>query len=431
MTRRKYVGGASRFYSGPHDEKWIAWSRSLSSQIFRRPACVPLAGPYHPAQGRLSKQPGNREKTMKRAARLVAASLLLSLPAAAHTPQQPPHQLFAEGDLKLESGEAIKDFSISYVTHGTLNAKKSNAILMVTAISGNHHRLDFMIGPGKALDTDKYFIVCTDAIANGFSTSPSNSKAQPRMAFPKFSIRDMVQSQYRLMKEKLGIDHVVAVVGPSMGGMQVLQWGVSHPDYMDALVAMVPLAKTPAWTVAVLEASRKAIMTDPAWKEGNYEAPPEKGIRLWRDILSLLSARTPDMYSRQFKNGIDVLPWMEQQETALIKAFDANDWIYQTWAYERHDVGATPGFNGDTAKALASIKAKTLILTGTKDLLNPEFEPTEAGKNIPDVKMMTISPGTVTGHAAAGGAIPGDVEFLNREAAAFLDGVTESGKRLN
>ena len=347
----------------------------------------------------------------------------LSLPAAAHSPQQPPHQSFGEGDLKLESGEVIKDFSISYVTHGTLNAKKSNAILMVTAISGNHHRLDFMIGPGKALDTDKYFIVCTDAIGNGFTTSPSNSKAQPRMQFPKFTIRDMVASQHRLMKEKLGIDHVVAVVGPSMGGMQVLQWGVSHPDYMDALVAMVPLAKTPAWTVAVLEASRKAIMNDAAWKDGNYDAPPEKGIRLWRDILSLLSARTPEMYSAQFKNGMDVLPWMESQETALIKAFDANNWIYQTWAYERHDVGTTPGFNGDTPKALASIKAKTLILTGTKDLLNPEFEPIEAGKNISGVKVMTISPGTVTGHAAAGGGIPADVDFLNRETKAFLDGV--------
>ena len=102
------------------------------------------------------------------------------------------------------------------------------------------------------------------------------------MQFPKFTIRDMVESQHRLMKEKLGIDHVVAVVGPSMGGMQVLQWGVSHPDYMDALVAMVPLTKTPAWTIAVLESSRKAIMNDPAWKDGNYEAPPEKGVRLWR-----------------------------------------------------------------------------------------------------------------------------------------------------
>ena len=379
---------------------------------------------------------------MKRLAHLVALNLptlflalLLALPPSspisAHTPQQPPHQSFGEGDLKLESGEVIRDFSISYVTHGKLNDRKSNAILMVTALGGNHHRIDFLIGPGKALDTDRYFIICTDAIGNGLSTSPSNSKTQARMSFPKYAIRDMVESQYRLLKEKLGIDHVIAVIGPSMGGMQALQWGVSHPDFMDALVAMVPLAKTPAWSVAVVEASRKAIMNDPAWKDGNYEAPPEKGVRLWRDILNLLSARTPDMYSAQFKNQLDVLPWMEAQETAALKAFDANDYIYQTWAYERHDVGTTPGFGGDTAKALASIKAKTLILTGTKDLLNPEFEPLEAGKNIQGVRMVTISPGTVTGHASAGGFNPADVEFLNREISAFLEAATEGGKKLN
>src|SRR4051812_50170868 len=122
----------------------------------------------------------------------------------------------------------------------------------------------------------------------------------------------MVQSEYRLMKEKLGIDHVVAVVGPSMGGMQVLQWGVSYPDFMDALVAMVPLAKTPAWTVAVLEASRKAIMTDAAWNGGNYESAPEKGIRLWRGILDL-GARPPGRDSAQVKKGIDGLPWRQAQ----------------------------------------------------------------------------------------------------------------------
>jgi homoserine O-acetyltransferase len=362
---------------------------------------------------------------------LVTAGLWLALPAAAHTPQQPPHQLFSEGDLKLESGEAIRDFSISYVTHGTLNAGKSNAILMVTAIGGNHHRLDFMIGPGKALDPDKYFIICTDAIGNGLTTSPSNSKTQPRMHFPKFSLRDMVESQYRLMKEKFGIDHVVAVIGPSMGGMQTLQWGVSHPGYMDALVAIVPLAKTPAWSVAVMEASRKAIMEDPAWQDGNYDAPPEKGIRLWRDIINLLAARTPDIYAAQFKNGLDVLPWLEQQETAALKAMDANDWIYQSWAYDRHDLGTTPGFDGDTVKALESIKAKTLIFVGTKDLLNPDFEPKQAATHISGAKLTTISPGTVTGHASAGGFFPADVEFLNRETRAFLDEVTGGGKKLN
>jgi homoserine O-acetyltransferase/O-succinyltransferase len=114
----------------------------------------------------------------------------------------------------------------------------------------------------------------------------------------------------------------------------------------------------------------------------------------------------------------------------LIKAFDANDWIYQTWAYERHDVGTTPGMNGDTVKALGAIKAKTLIMTGTKDLLNPEWEPIDAARHIKDVRVVTISPGTVTGHASAGGAFPADVEFLNRETAGFLDLVNGGGKKL-
>src|SRR5262249_643602 len=139
--------------------------------------------------------------------------------AYAHGPTQPPHQLYRIGDIALESGEIIKDFSISYVTHGTLNANKSNPILMVTAITAHHHRLDFLIGPGKALDTNKYFVICTDAIANGLTTSPSNSMAQPRMKFPKFLIRDMVASQHKLLTEHLGINHVIAVIGPSMGGM--------------------------------------------------------------------------------------------------------------------------------------------------------------------------------------------------------------------
>jgi homoserine O-acetyltransferase len=357
---------------------------------------------------------------MKRITTFVTAALL-AWPALAHTPQQPPHQSYGEGDFRLESGEAIKDFAISYVTHGTLNAAKSNAVLMVTAVGGNHHRIDFLIGPGKALDTDRYFIVATDAIGNGLTTSPSNSTAQPRMQFPRYAIRDMVESQRRLLVDHLGIEHVVAVVGPSMGGMQVLQWGVSQPGFMDALVAMVPLARTPAWTVAVLEASRKAIMLDPAWQGGNYTTPPLAGIRLWRDILSFLAARTPEMYGAQFAaDPLAVLPWLKAQEEAQATIFDANDWLYQTWAYEKHDVGETPGMGGDMAKALGAIRARTLILNGTKDLLNPEYEPAEASKHIAGGRLVTISPGTVTGHAAAGGLFPADVEFLNREIARFL-----------
>ena len=361
---------------------------------------------------------------------VIFAVVVLPIFSLAHGPNDPPHQLYRMGDFKLESGEVIKDFAMSYVTHGTLNAKKSNAIVMVTAIGGNHHRLDFLIGPGKALDPTKYFIVATDAIGNGLTTSPSNSQAQPRMNFPRFSMRDMIHSTHRLLTEHLGVNHVVAVIGPSMGGMQVLQYGVSYPDFMDSLIAMVPLAKTPAWTVLVLDATRKAIMLDPTWNLGNYTKQPVEGLRLYRDIQALLAARAPEQYRWQFPSGLDVLPWLKVQEDFLIPLFDANDWIYQTWAYETHDIGKTPGMNGDLVKALRSIKAKTFILTGVNDLLNPEWEPLEAARYIRDVRCATINPYSVTGHFSAGGGNPADVQLLNREIESFLDVVTDRGKKL-
>jgi homoserine O-acetyltransferase len=212
--------------------------------------------------------------------------------------------------------------------------------------------------------------------------------------------------------------------------MQVLQWGVSYPDFMDSLVALVPLARTPAWTVTVLEASRKAIMLDPAWRDGNYTSPPVNGIRLWRDILNFLAARTPEMCRDQFQEQLDVLPWLKQGEDAAIPLFDANDWIYQTWAYDRHDVATTPGMNGDHVKALRTIKAKTLILVGQKDLLNPEWEPIEASHYVRDIRVATISPRTITGHASAAGIFPADVDFLNGEITPFLDLVTQRGAKL-
>ena len=159
----------------------------------------------------------------------MAAAVLLALTSGglAQPAPEPGLQSHSIGDLTLESGEVIRDFSIAYMTEGTLNAARSNVVLMVTAIGGNHHRIDFMIGPGRGIDTDRLFVVKTNAIGNGITTSPSNSATQRGPDFPHFTIRDMVQSQ-RLLLQHLGIDHLVAVAGASMGGMQVLQWGVSH-----------------------------------------------------------------------------------------------------------------------------------------------------------------------------------------------------------
>src|SRR5262245_8161103 len=313
---------------------------------------------------------------------IFALGLLGSKPIA-QTPEKPPHRTYSEGDLKLESGEVIKDFAISYVTHGTLNEKKNNAILMTSSIAGNHHRIDFLIGPGKALDTNKYFIITTDAIGNGLSTSPSNSKSQPGTRFPHFTIRDMVESQYRLAKEKFGINRLLAVSGASMGGMQTLQWGVSHPEMMDALIALTPMARTPAWSIAVNEATRKALTADSAYNNGDYTQQPEKGWRAWVDVLLTLATRTPDGLKAEFPNSLDVVGWIKNFEDTWLKGgFDANNWIWQTWAYDRHDVGTTPGFNGDTVKALRSIKAKAILMNAPGDLYNPTAEAAEDAKFI-------------------------------------------------
>ncbi len=192
----------------------------------------------------------------------------LGLPCLAHT-QEPDLQRYAIGDLPLESGDVIHDFSIAYMTEGNLNASRSNAVLMVTAIGGNHHRIDFLIGPGRGIDTDHLFVIKTNAIGNGLTTSPSTSATQHGPDFPHFTIRDMVESQKRLI-DHLGITHLVAVAGASMGGMQTLQWGVSHPAMMDGLIALTPMARTTAWSIAVNHATRRALMLDPAFQGGRY-----------------------------------------------------------------------------------------------------------------------------------------------------------------
>jgi homoserine O-acetyltransferase/O-succinyltransferase len=358
-----------------------------------------------------------------RALCLIAFTAALAMPAAAHGPNDPPHQNFALGDLKLESGETIKDFSISYVTHGSLNAAKSNAILMVTAIGGNHHRMDYLIGPGRALDPARYFIICTDAIGNGLSTSPSNSKAQPRTQFPKFNMRDMVNSQQRLVAEKFGISKLVTVIGASMGGMQALQWGVSYPDMMSSIVPIIPLGRTPAWTTGVLEMLRQSIMADPRWKGGLYAAnePPEQGMRLWAGWLSGVIVRTPVYQESQYPNAQDAIGYLKGVADSGWRRMDALDWVYQSWAYDQHNLGTTPGFNGDYHRALKSIKAKTLILAGSTDLLNPEYEAMEAARYINDVRYVAINPIRPMGHVSGAGISAPENETQNREVAGFLD----------
>ncbi len=359
------------------------------------------------------------------------ALLLAGQATHAQPADEPGLQRFQVGDLKLESGETIHGFNIAYMTEGTLDAAKNNAVLMVTAIGGNHHRIDYLIGPGKGLDTNHLFVIKTDAIGNGITTSPSNSASQHGVAFPHFTIRDMVQSQYLLLQH-LGATHLVAVAGASMGGMQALQWGVSHPDMMDSLVALTPMARTSAWSIAVNQATRQALTLDPAFKDGNYTDEPVAGLRA-RAAVSVLDTRTPNAMRQQFTSPLDVLSWIQGQEDSLVKSgADANDWIAQSWAYDRHNVGDTlvdgkPIYGGDPIRALHAIKAKALLMSGELDLYNPVEEGIEAAAAIPDGRHVTIP--SVQGHVAASpGFKPADVEFINATVQSFMADVTNGWK---
>ena len=313
------------------------------------------------------------------------------------------HQAAPLGDLRLESGESIRDFRQSYVTHGALAPDRGNAVLVCSAITGTHHRLDFLIGPGKALDPARWFVVATDAIGNGLSTSPSNSALQPGMKFPRFTLRDMVEAQRRLLVEHLGIERLHAVVGASMGGMQALQWAVSQPAMVGRVVAMTPMARTTPWAKLVLETARACLMADPAWNGREFTARPERGWRAYAGLMNALLMKTPE--------AVDVrTPAFEDIASAtLANGFDAHDYLYQSWAYEAHDIGDP-----------AAIRAPTLILAPPLDLFNPVAAAREAAAAIPGARFVEIP--SIHGHMAATPQDPADSGFLDRMVGAFLSG---------
>lgn len=307
-----------------------------------------------------------------------------------------PHLRHDLGDFQLESGEVIRDAFVSYVLHGDPSRLRHDAILVTTAIGSTHHRLDFMVGDGEPLDTSRWCVIVVDALGNGLSCSPSNSTHQPQDAFPRFSIRDMVESQ-RLLLAHLGVESLAAVVGASMGGMQAVQWAVSHPRYLRALVAIVPMARTTRWSRLVNEMSRRALFTD---ADCRHPRPRDEAMALWVPLTQAVMARTP--WAIENIEGGDLPGWLAQRERFLIEhGPDPFDWCAQTWAYDDHDVGHTPGCNGDTRLALARVQADTLVVAPEQDLYNPPFSAKNMVDAIPRARLVELAGDE--GHACAAG----------------------------
>ncbi len=294
---------------------------------------------------------------MKRT-RLALLQLLLCLLASGVASAQ--EQKFAElGDFKLESGEVILDCRVGYRTFGALNSDRSNAVLFPTWASGTTGQLASNFGPGRLVDTSKYYVVAVDALGNGVSSSPSNSRRQPRMKFPRFTVGDMVNTQHALLTRVLGLRHVRAVVGISMGGMQTFQWLVARPEFMDLGVPVVGSPRLAPYDLLLWQAQVDAIMNDPEWRGGEYERNPARSAEYEFGALLLT---TPEEFNRRMTRE-KLFKELEQAKAA--KGFDANDKIRQDQAMMSLDVSGE--FGGSMERAAAAVRAKVLVVVAARD----------------------------------------------------------------
>lgn len=275
-------------------------------------------------------------------------------------------QQFADlGACKLTGGGQIAQCRLGYRTWGTLNADRSNAILFPTWFSGNSSNIASFVGPDKMVDPAKFFLIAVDALADGVSSSPSNSTAQHGPAFPQITTRDMVNAEYRLATEKLGLTHLHAVMGISMGGMQTFEWMVDYPGFMDLAVPIVGSTRLTGYDLLLWTSEADALRQDPAWKGGNYSGKPPMGEV---EAIHAMNLSTPAHYARE--NPPDKFPTVEKEyETKGILPFDANDWLAQLEAMIHHDVA----HGGSLEDAARKVTAKVLVIASAQDhMVNPK-----------------------------------------------------------
>jgi homoserine O-acetyltransferase len=269
------------------------------------------------------------------------------------------------GDLKLESGDVIRDCVIGYRTFGNLNPEKSNAVVFPTAFGWRSAGLASRVGPGKLVDNEKYFVIVVDSLGDGISSSPSNSKTQPGLTFPKFSIRDLVNAEHKLVIESLHLSHLHAVIGFSMGGMQAFQWSVSYPGLANRIVSIVGSPQLTSYDMLVWRTQQLALESDPDWKAGRYTRQPALHLQ---NMVAALLAQTPQFVAT------NTSPQKYQEfEADLVQGsddLDANDTLRQIQALLTADIAAP--FGGSLQGAAAAVTGKTLVIVNKQDrVVNP------------------------------------------------------------
>ena len=292
---------------------------------------------------------------------------------------------FNLGDFRLESGEVIKDCRIGYRVDGTLNADRSNAILVPTWFAGRSADLASAVGPGKMYDTSKYYVIVVDALGDGVSSSPSNSGGE----MPRFTIRDMVRTQYELVTRELKLNQLYAVSGSSMGGMQAFQWAVSYPDFVKRVISIAGTPKQTSHDVLLWKTQLDLIES---------AEDKKKAMRAVAGIQSM-ELYTPAWIVRTVADGASYL----ETRKKLFEAFEPSDYMSQLRAMIAHDIGP-----------VTSVKPKMLVIVALQDqMVNPG--PSREFARVTGSELVTLSGDC--GHLASAC----ESELVAREVRRFLE----------
>jgi homoserine O-acetyltransferase len=339
--------------------------------------------------------------------------------------EAPVRHEFVIKNFKTESGVVLPEARVVYGTYGHLNAAHDNAVLLPSHYMAKLNGYEWLMGPDKALDPAKLFLVTTELFGNGSSSSPSNTpKPFDGPRFPVMTIRDNVEAVHRLLTEELHVTHLKAVIGFSMGAQQAFQWAVSYPDFMDRAVATSGTARTYGHGIVRLEGQIAAITADEKFKGGDYTEEPQTGINafgmVWAAWLYSPQWWRDELWRTNTKPGTTFEDVVNRFRTRFIPGADANNLILQMRTWEKHDVGTTPGFGGDTKKALGSIKVPFLYMPSMTDQYFPVGDARYESQFMHTVSLLPIP--SLWGHPAGAAADPADAKFLNENIAKFLAG---------
>jgi homoserine O-acetyltransferase len=314
------------------------------------------------------------------------------------------YEIFEAGDVVLQCQQTLRNAKLAYKTFGTLNANKDNVIVYPTWYSGQHYENEWLIGEGKALDPNKYFIIIPNLLGNGLSSSPSNTPPPfDKARFPNITFYDNVRLQHRLVTEKFGIETIELVTGWSMGAGQTYQWGALYPDMVKRICPFLGSAKTSRHNIVFLEGVKAALTADDAWQNGWYEKPPTKGLRgngarlCWLGFFSSILSRKVDLEKMGYASLEDFLIGFWEN---LFFRRDANNLLTMLWTWQQGDISNNELYHGDFDKALSAITSKAIVITGKHDLYFPPEDNIYEVEHMPNAELRQTD--SVWGHFAGG-----------------------------